>query len=113
MRSSAPSGGVVRLLANSPGRDGGPGRRRKAGSAVTAVSVRPARTVAAPRRGLGQLLDATTPGRLRLLLAGLIAMCLAWGVVAAWVVSQRASGAGDVVSVSEPVALDGQQIYRA
>lgn len=80
---------------------------------MTAVSVRPARTVAAPRRGLGQLLDATTPGRLRLLLAGLIAMCLAWGVVAAWVVSQRASGASDVVSVSEPVALDGQQIYRA
>ena len=28
-------------------------------------------------------------------------------------VSQRASGADDVVSTSEPLSLDGQQIYRA
>ena len=55
----------------------------------------------------------TTPAKLRLLLAGLVSLCLIWGAVAAWVVSQRASGAADVVSTSEPLALDGQQIYRA
>ena len=53
------------------------------------------------RPALGRFFRATTtPGQLRLLLAGLVALCLAWGVVAAWVVSQRASGASDVVEPS-------------
>lgn len=73
-----------------------------------AEPARPARS--APR----QLLRATTtPGRLRLLLIGLVALSLIWGGVAAWVVSQRASGAANVVSTSEPLSLDGQQIYRS
>ena len=55
----------------------------------------------------------TTPARLRLLLIGLVSLCLIWGAVAAWVVSQRASGASDVASTSETLSLDGQQIYRA
>jgi len=54
-----------------------------------------------------------TPGRLRLLLVGLVLLSLVWGAVAAWVVSHRASGANDVVGTSEPLSLDGQQIYRA
>ena len=54
-----------------------------------------------------------TPRTLRLLLVGLVVLSLVWGAVAAWVVSQRASGASDVVGVSEPLSLDGQQIYRA
>jgi len=44
---------------------------------------------------------------------GLVALSLAWGAAAAWVVSERASGASDVVISSEPLSLDGQQIYRA
>jgi hypothetical protein len=36
-----------------------------------------------------------------------------WGAVAAWTVSQRASAAGEVVATSEPLSLDGQQIYRS
>ena len=64
----------------------------------------------APRQAVR---SRTTPAKLRLLLAGLVSLCLIWGAVAAWVVSQRASGAADVVSTSEPLALDGQQIYRA
>ncbi len=65
-------------------------------------------------RGSRQRLGASgTPGTLRLLLVGLVLASLAWGAIAAWVVSQRASGASDVVSVSEPLTLDGQQIYRA
>ena len=72
------------------------------------------RLATAARPGPRELLRAaTTPRKLRLLLAGLVALCLIWGAVAAWVVSQRASGAADVVSTSEPVSLDGQQIYRA
>jgi hypothetical protein len=55
----------------------------------------------------------TTPAKLRLLLAGLVSLCLIWGAVAAWVVSQRASGANDVASTSETLSLDGQMIYRA
>jgi hypothetical protein len=70
-------------------------------------------------RAPAQLLPAqllrvtTTPGMLRLLLIGLVALCLAWGAVAAWMVSQRASAASDVVATSEPLSLDGQQIYRS
>src|SRR5213078_737976 len=66
------------------------------------------------RPAMGQFLRArTTPAKLRLLLAGLVVLCLVWGGLAAWVVSKRASGANDVVGTSEPLSLDGQQIYRA
>ena len=66
------------------------------------------------RPALGRFLRATTtPARLRLLMVGLVVLCLVWGGLAAWVVSQRASGASNVVGTSEPLSLDGQQIYRA
>ena len=61
----------------------------------------------------GYVRPSATLDRLRLLLAGLVALCLIWGAVAAWVVSQRASAAANVVSTSEPLVLDGQQIYRS
>lgn len=61
----------------------------------------------------GHVRPSTVPEKLRLLLAGLVALCLIWGGVAAWVVSQRASAAANVVSTSEPLVLDGQQIYRS
>ena len=74
----------------------------------------PPRPAPAARPALGQFVRATTtPAKLRLLLVGLVSLCLIWGAVAAWVVSQRASGANDVVGTSEPLSLDGQQIYRA
>src|SRR5499427_9280968 len=72
------------------------------------------RPAPAARPALSQFVRATTtPARLRLLLAGLVVLCLVWGGLAAWVVSQRASGASNVVGTSEPLSLDGQQIYRA
>jgi hypothetical protein len=84
------------------------------GADLTAVGDPPQPRQATARPAPREFLRAaTTPRRLRLLLAGLVALCLIWGAVAAWVVSQRASGAADVVSTSEPVSLDGQQIYRA
>jgi hypothetical protein len=80
---------------------------------VIAVSD-PPRPAPSARRALGQFVRATTtPAKLRLLLVGLVLLCLIWGGLAAWVVSQRASGANDVVGTSEPLSLDGQQIYRA
>ncbi len=92
------------------------GSRSGAGtrSVVTAVSPPAQRVSSAARLRLPQRQDADdTPGKLRLLLVGLIVLSLAWGAIAAWVVDQRASGAGDVVSISEPLSLDGQQIYRS
>ena len=67
-----------------------------------------------PRPDIDQFLRArTTPAKLRLLLVGLVVLCLVWGALAAWVVSQRAAGANNAVSSSETLSLDGQQIYRA
>jgi len=76
---------------------------------VTAVSDVPRHALPAVRRSVRA---TTTPAKLRLLLIGLVSLCLIWGAVAAWVVSQRASGANDVASTSEKLSLDGQQIYR-
>lgn len=82
---------------------------------VTAVSSPPRpQPVVSRRRRLSTLLRATdTPGRLRVLMISLVLLSLLWGAFAAWAVDQRASGAGDVVAISEPLSLDGQQIYRA
>jgi hypothetical protein len=41
---------------------------------------------------------STTPARLRLLLAGLVALCLAWGALATLMVSQHASAAREVAA---------------
>ena len=56
---------------------------------------------------------ATTPARLRLLLALLVLLSLAWGVLAALTADQHASAAADVVAVSEPLSLDAEQIYTS
>jgi hypothetical protein len=55
----------------------------------------------------------STPGTLRLLLIGLVVLCLGWGALAAVTVVQHASGASQVVTVSEPLSLDAQQIYQS
>src|SRR5215472_13473235 len=60
-----------------------------------------------------RLEGATSPARLRLLLALLILLSLAWGVLAALTADQHASAAADVVAVSEPLSLDAEQIYRS
>jgi hypothetical protein len=84
---------------------------------TTTVGVSPGPVTPAPavRRGwLRSRLDgATTPARLRLLLALLILLSLAWGVLAALTADQHASAAADVVAVSEPLSLDAEQIYTS
>jgi hypothetical protein len=56
---------------------------------------------------------STTPARLRLLLAGLVALCLAWGALATLMVSQHASAAREVAATDESLSLDAQQIYQS
>jgi len=84
---------------------------------TTSVGVAPATVTPAPavrRAGWRSRLEgATTPARLRLLLALLILLCLAWGALAALTADQHASAAADVVAVSEPLSLDAEQIYTS
>ena len=84
---------------------------------TTTVGVSPGPVTPAPavRRAWWQprLDGAATPARLRLLLALLILLSLAWGVLAALTADQHASAAADVVAVSEPLSLDAEQIYTS
>ena len=79
------------------------------------VSSGPVTTAPAVHRAWwrSRLEGATTPARLRLLLALLILLSLAWGVLAALTADQHASAAADVVAVSEPLSLDAEQIYTS
>lgn len=53
----------------------------------------------------------TTPGRLWLLLIGLVALCLAWGALSAYTALHYSAAASSVVSTREQLSLDAQQIY--
>ena len=84
---------------------------------TASVGVSPDPVISAPavrRTWWRSRLDgATTPARLRLLLALLILLSLAWGALAALTADQHASAAADVVAVSEPLSLDAEQIYTS
>ena len=84
---------------------------------TTSVRVSPGPVTPAPAvrhaRWRSRLDEATTPARLRLLLAVLILLSLAWGVLAALTADQHASAAADVVAVSEPLSLNAEQIYTS
>jgi hypothetical protein len=85
-----------------------------AGSAVApAHAAPPAPLWLALRKITAAIRVGSTPAKLGLWLAGLLAASLAWGAVAAWTVAEHASAAGNVVTVSEPLSLDAQQIYRS
>lgn len=55
----------------------------------------------------------STPGVIRSLLVALTALALGWGALAAVTVAQHAAAATQVVNSSEPLSLDGQQIYQS
>src|ERR1700745_691114 len=84
---------------------------------TTSVGVSPGPVTPAPavhRAWRRSRLDGPpTPPSLRLLLALLILLSLAWGVLAALTAEQHASAAADVVAVSEPLSLDAEQIYTS
>jgi hypothetical protein len=73
----------------------------------------PGRVPVRRRRRIGLPRASTTPGRLRLIQAALVAVCLAWGALAAFTVSQHASAADNVAGSSEPISLDAQQMYQS
>jgi len=47
------------------------------------------------------------------MLAGLLALTVAWGAVGAWSAATHASAASSVVATDEPLSLDAQRIYRS
>jgi hypothetical protein len=65
------------------------------------------------RRRIGLPRASTTPGKLRLIQAALVVLCLAWGALAAFTVSQHSSAASNVAGSSEPISLDAQQMYQS
>ena len=54
---------------------------------------------------------ATTPGRLWLLLVGLVTLSLAWGALSAFTAVHYSSAASSVVNTREQLSLAAQQIY--
>ena len=72
---------------------------------------RPAGAVAAGRVRRRRLDLATTPGRLWLLLIGLVTLCLAWGALSSFTAVRYSSAASSVVAAREQLSLDAQQIY--
>ena len=87
-------------------------------AAQAAATAPPAQATPGPQpvtsAGVAQLRrSAGTPAILRLLLICLVAGSLGWGIVGVFAVSQHASAAGQVVTSSEPLSLDAQQMYRS
>jgi hypothetical protein len=86
------------------------------GTATVKTAPGPPAGSAAPGAAGGarrRLVPATAPGKLQLFLAVLVVLSAAWGGVGAWTVSQHASAAADIVSASEPLSLDAQQMYQS
>ncbi len=73
----------------------------------------PGRARVRRQRRIGLPRASTTPGKLRLIQAALVVLCLAWGALAALTVSQHSSAADDVSGRSEPISLDAQQMYQS
>ena len=82
------------------------GHARPAGAAGQQASAGPAR----PRRDRPAL---ATPARLRVLLAGLVLLSLAWGGFGGWVASVHSSAADQLVAADERLSLDAQMMYQA
>jgi hypothetical protein len=67
---------------------------------------------AVPGRTRRRRLDlATTPGRLWLVLMGLVALSLAWGALSSFTAVQYSSAASSVVHTREQLSLAAQQIF--
>lgn len=91
---------------------GGPAAGNTAAGNTAAGPGMPARA-AVRRRRLGYPRTSTTPGKVRLIGAGLVLACLAWGALAALMVDQHASAASEATATSEPLSLAAQQMYQS
>jgi hypothetical protein len=67
----------------------------------------------AQRRLRGIVTPGTSPAKLRLLLVSLLALFVLWATAATLTAAVHASAAANLVSVSEPLSVDAQQIYRS
>ena len=84
------------------------------GADVSTGSAKPARSWQPGLHNIGGAAGTgTTPGKLRVILTGLVAVSALWGAVCAWTVAAHASAAENVLSVSEPLSVDGEHIYRS
>ncbi len=54
----------------------------------------------------------TTPATMRILMAALVLLSLAWGAFGGWAASQHSSAASALISVDEPLSLDARQMYE-
>ena len=50
---------------------------------------------------------------MKLVEVALVVLCLAWGALAAFTISQHASATSNVAGTSEPISLDAQQMYQS
>lgn len=80
---------------------------------TTVTGSPPRGQVTSSRRAFSLLRGSTTPGKLWLVRASLVVVCLAWGVLATLMVSQHASAAHDVAATDESLSLNAQQIYQS
>ncbi|MGN9759137.1 hypothetical protein [Streptomyces sp. SD31] len=90
-----------------------PARPATPPASPTAPAAGPRRTAFA--EGLDQLRAAATtePGRLRIIGALLALLVVAFGAVAAWQMTERATAADDVLNRSQPLTSDAADIYRS
>ena len=84
-----------------------PGPRAAGATATSAVAVPAGRL-----HRLGRLRD-TTPGRLQLIMTGLIVLALAVGVTTGFTAQSAAGGTGDLGSRTQPLLLEAETIYSA
>ncbi|WAX79978.1 hypothetical protein [Streptomyces sp. KMM 9044] len=116
--AAVPSTGALPAVPPQSGPGGAPAPRQVTGGGSRPLASR--RQPEAPRRtafaeGVVRLRGAaaTEPGRLRIIGAVLAALLVAFGAVAAWQMSDRATAADDVLTSSEPLASDAADIYRS
>ncbi|MET9829144.1 hypothetical protein ABZ078_07500 [Streptomyces sp. NPDC006385] len=107
--SPAPGAPTLPSVPPQPGRPVRPTAHPAAHPAATA----PRRTAFA--EGFDQLRAAATtePGRLRVIGALLAFLVIAFGTLAAWQMTDRATAADDVLNRSQPLSSDAADIYRS
>jgi hypothetical protein len=87
---------------------------RTAGTAAAArAASRPAAHRASRPGGRARRVRLQTPGKLRVLLVGLVLLSLAWGALGGWVTTQHSSAADGLVRVNERLTLDSRHMYQA
>ncbi|WP_423247035.1 hypothetical protein [Streptomyces pratisoli] len=91
----------------------GPGSRPSADESASPPGTLARRSAWAETTAQLRAAATTEPGRLRIIGAVLAALVVAFGVVTALEIADRATAADDVVSRSQPLSADAASIYRS